>query len=657
MKYYLTTPLYYVNDKPHIGHAYTQVATDVMARWKRLEGNDVFFLTGTDEHGQKIERTAQAAGKEPKAFCDSIVPKFKDAWKKLDISYDHFIRTTDPEHEERVQSVMQTLFEKGDIYKGTYEGWYCTPCETYWTDLQLEDGKCASCGRDVEKLSEETYYFRLSAYQDRLLKLYEENPGFIAPDTRRNEVISRVSEGLRDLSVSRLKSSLSWGVPFPVDDRHTTYVWFDALLNYITGVQWPGGERFKYWPADLHIIGKDILWFHAVIWPAMLMALGVELPKRVFAHGFWTVEGEKMSKSKGNFLDPLEAIDNYGLDAFRYFLLREVPFGQDGDYSESALAQRNNTELADAVGNLVMRVVTLLNKYTEGKIPPRGKQEPGDGNFIQSLSIYEQASAKMEKQEFDKALDIIVGLARNTNKYIQDTKPWVLAKEDTDRLNAVLYNSAEAVRILAIYLDAFIPDSAAGIRKQLNVKPQLLKGAKYGFFEEGHEVGQAKVLFKKLEAKPRHAFERVDLRAARIVSVEDHPEADKLYVLRVDLGSGQRTIVAGIKPYYEPAELEGKTVAIVANLEPAKLRGILSEGMLLAAEKDGVVGLLSVGAEPGTQVIAEGIRPRAAKKISFKNFGKLNISVKGGKAFVDSLALSAGDKPVTCERVKDGKVE
>ena len=611
--FYVTTPIYYVNDVPHIGHAYTNVAADAVARYHRLKGEGVFFLTGTDEHGQKIEKASQEQGySSPKELADRVVVRFKKLWEVLNISNDDFIRTTEERHEEVVKHFVKKLMDKGDIYKGIYEGWYCISCETFFGESQLEvkDGKyvCPQCGKPVSKLSEESYFFKLSAYQDKLLKFYEENPDFVLPRTRMNEVVSKVREGLKDLSISR--TTTKWGVPIPGDPEHVIYVWVDALLNYISA---PGylsdPERFKtIWPADVHIIGKDILWFHAVIWPALLMAAGLEPPKRVFAHGWWTVEGEKMSKSKGNVVDPFKVVERYGADSFRYFLLREVPFGQDGDFSIKALVLRHNSDLANDLGNLAHRTISQIHKFAGGKIPAPGEETEAEKDLKKSLEeTLPKYHENFEVLAFHEALKAVWEFIDSVNKYIDTQAPWSLKKEGkTERLNTVLYYMAESVRIVSHLVEPVIPETAKKIRKLLKAPEGKFEDVLiWKVLEPGTEVEKSKPLFPRLEVekemKEAHIshsdktqeaeknyveyddFAKLDLRVATIKEARKVEGTDKLIKLTIDLGSEERTIVAGIAQFYKPEELPGKQIIVVANLKPRKLRGITSQGMLLAA--------------------------------------------------------------------------
>ncbi len=606
-KFYVTTPIYYVNDVPHLGHAYTTIAADVIARYKRLKGYDVFFLTGTDEHGQKIEKSARAKGMSPKELADSVVVNFKRLWERLNISYSHFIRTTDDYHERVVQEIFQRLYDKGDIYLGEYEGWYCTPCESFWSKSQLVEEKyCPDCGRPVERVKEKSYFFRLSAYQDKLLKFYDEHPDFVFPESRMNEIKSFVKMGLEDISISR--TTFRWGIPVPFDKEHVIYVWFDALFNYISGVGYgTDNEKFKkYWPADLHIIGKDILRFHAVYWPAFLMAAGFEPPKRVFAHGWWTVEGRKMSKSLRNVVEPNRLIDAYGADAVRYFLLREVPFGLDGDFSHKALAHRINGDLANDLGNLLYRVLTMTIKYLDGVIPEPTKDRDRQLEEL-SLKMLEEVDRFMDVQAFNRALEAVWEVIRAANRYIDVSAPWKLSKEGRkEELSNVLYNLLETLRLVAVVLYPFMPVKMAEMLEQLGCpsepKPEDLE---WGRIPVGGKVKKGRPLFPKLDEEEIarrveqeikegeemaqeigiEDFAKVKIIVAKVLEAEKVPKTDKLVKLVLDTGSGVRTVVAGVGAHYSPGELVGKKVLYLSNLKPKKLRGIESQGMILAASK------------------------------------------------------------------------
>ncbi len=502
-KFYVTTPLYYVNDVPHIGHAYTTVVADVIARFWRLQGADVWFLTGTDEHGQKMEKAAAAAGKEPIAFADEMVKNFTRLWKALDISYNDFIRTTEPRHEKVVLEIFDKLKKNGDIYKGHYEGWYCVPDESFWTDMQvIREGEkvlCPECRRPVEKLKEDSYFFKLSKYQKKILDHIKRDKHFIQPDLRRNEIVNFIKQDLRDLSISR--TSTKWGIPIPGDPKHVMYVWTDALVNYVSALGWPDGERFKkFWPADIHLIGKEILRFHVVIWPAILMSAGIELPKQIFAHGWWTVDGKKMSKSVGNVVNPLDVVKKYSVDSFRYFLLREMPFGSDGDYSEKAMAARHNSELADDLGNLVNRTVVLIEKKLGGTVKAVAKPDADLAPILKSTPI--KVAEALEKLQFNVALTEIWQLTAAANKYINDNKPWAI--EDSAVLAATLYNLLETVRIIAVLINPFMPSTSEKILRQLGIDGHNVHWSdaiKWGVLKPGADIRKDEILFTKVEAK------------------------------------------------------------------------------------------------------------------------------------------------------------
>lgn len=622
--FYITTPIYYPSDNLHIGHAYCTTIADSIARYRRAAGYDVFFLTGSDEHGQKIQRKAEEKGVTPLQYVDAIVANFKLLWEKLGISNDDFVRTSEKRHEKVVQEIMQKIYDQGDIYKKNYEGLYCVPCESYWLERQLIDGKCPDCGRPVEKMKEESYFFKLSKYQDQLLEYIEQNPDFIQPVSRRNEMINFIKQGLEDLCITR--TTFDWGIKVPFDDKHVVYVWFDALLNYFTGVGYGADdEKFKkFWPANLHLVGKEIVRFHTIIWPIMLMAMGVELPKQVYGHGWLVVEGDKMSKSKGNVIDPLSLIDEFGADAIRYFLLREINLGSDGNFSRDALITRINADLANDLGNLLHRTVSMIEKYHGGRIHKTAVADNLDDDLIslaaQTVESYQYA---MDNMEINTAIKSVWALISRTNKYIDETGPWLLAKDEAKaaRLQAVMYNLAEVLRIVAILIAPFVPHTSPKIYKQLGLAVPaefLLADAIWGGLPDGTMVQKGEPIYPRIEvneegvtvaaatkktavtAAPQKEkvepsvpeqkeeiaiedFAKIDLRVATILTAERVPKTDKLMKLSVKIGEEERTIVSGIAQHYTEEQLVGRNVIVIANLKAAKLRGIESRGMLLAA--------------------------------------------------------------------------
>jgi methionyl-tRNA synthetase len=628
--YYITTPIYYPSSNLHIGNTYTTVAADAIARFKRLTGYDVMFLTGTDEHGQKLQRIAEEKGVTPKEYVDVIVAGIKNLWNIMDISYDKFIRTTDDYHKEAVQKLFKQLYDQGDIYKGAYEGWYCTPCESFWTETQAVDGKCPDCGRPVEKAKEEAYFFKMSKYADRLIEYIESHPEFIQPESRKNEMINNfLRPGLQDLCVSR--TTFNWGIPVEFDPGHVIYVWVDALSNYITALGYNGEDTSlyeKYWPADVHLIGKDILRFHTIYWPIMLMALDLPLPKQVFGHGWLLFDGGvKMSKSKGNVVDPVILVNHFGVDAVRYYLLHEIPFGSDGIFTNEIFIRKTNSDLANDLGNLLSRTVTMIEKYFDGVVPAPKDIADVDNELIElALAAPSKVEKAIDDLKIPEALDYVWELIRRTNKYIDETTPWILGKDESQkgRLSTVLYNLVESLRITSVLISAFLPTTSEKINVQLNVGITTWDSiASFDGTSAGTKVSKGEVMFPRIDVEAKieelnkiveesrkasqkptmepikkeitiEDFEKIDMRVVKVLECVPMKKAKKLLKLKVDLGGEIRQVISGIAQHYKPEDLVGKYVVLVANLKPVTLRGELSQGMIIAAATEDDIKLFAV---------------------------------------------------------------
>ena len=647
-KFYVTTAIDYTNSSPHIGHAYEKILADVIARWHRLKGDETFFLTGTDEHGQKVEKAAKNAGKNPKEFADSLVKEFLQMGKSINLSNDDFIRTTEERHIKVCREIFSKVLEKGDIYKGEYEGLYCEGCEAFYLEKDLVNGCCPIHKKPLEMIKEESYFFRMSKYEKQLIEHIKKNKDFIIPRFTQAEVLNRLKDGLKDLSVSR--TSFKWGIPLPNDKNHVLYVWFDALLNYVSALGYPNGEKFKkFWPADCQIIGKDINWFHTVIWPTILMSAGIELPKTIFIHGFVNIAGQKMSKSLGISADPIKISKKYGTDPVRYFLIKEIIPGQDGDFSEDALVEKINSELADDLGNLLMRVLVLTEKNFEGRIPKQGKLEPVDEKLVENSAIVKEIDKLMENYECNKALERIWDYVRSCNRYLNETEPWKI--KEKERIGTILYNLVESLRIIGILLIPFIPETAGKILKQIGQKEGKLKDAKFSAKTSG-QVKRGEMLYPKIEKKEKDIIQKFDFRVAKVLSVENHPQAEKLYVLQIDAGKEKRQLVAGLRTHLRPDEIIEKKIVFIANLKPAKLRGIESNGMLLAAEKNGKVRLLEAEkSSPGDSVFI--INPEPEKQVTIEDFAKIKLEVRKRKVFYKGESLKTDKEDIVVD-IDDG---
>ena len=656
-KFYVTTPVYYTNSEPHVGSAYTTIAADVLARWNKLKGNKVFFLTGTDEHGQKVQETAEEKGLKPKEFVDKIAKKFEEVFKSLNCSNDYFIRTTNKEHEKEVQKILQELYDKKYIYKGHYESYYCVGCEQYLTESDLEDGKCPLHKRKPELRKEEAYLFRLSKFQDKLKNLIKTGKYCILPEKMRKEVITFIDNGLKDISISRLKEKISWGVELPFDKNHTCFVWVDAFWNYVSGLK-INKEFKKFWPADVQLMARDILRVHATIWPALVLATGNKLPKTLFIHGYFTVNGQKMSKSLGNVISPEYLIKEYGADALRYFLMRNIPFGQDGDFSEEALVARLNNELANELGNLVSRTLSLAeNNFKEIK---KSKIE---------LKINVKNIEKlMDNYELDKALNEIFKFIQSCNQYINKNKVWELDEKNKE---IKLYNLLEGLRVVSILLSPFIPETCEKINKQLKIKEGNLKDCKLGLTKK-YKVKKEGILFKKIEVKEppsgqvklekKLGFEDFDFRVGEVKGVKDHPNADKLYLIKVDLGKEHADdiqIVSGLKDWYSKEDLIGKKIIVLENLKEAVIRGVESQGMLLAALDGKKLSLLTAKKSRNGERVFLDLREKAKDEVEIEEFLKLKLKTKNGKIiYKDKFLRTEVEEVKLDKKIKDGvKIE
>ncbi|OVE74812.1 methionine--tRNA ligase [archaeon D22] len=666
--FYVTTAIDYASGNPHIGHAYEKVSADVIARWNRNIGRKVFFLTGTDEHGQKIADTAKEAGKEVQEFVDLKAERFKGLCRDLKITNDYFIRTTQNEHKRFVQEMLQKSFDNGDIYKGEYEGLYCVGCERYYKEDELEDGKfCPAHKKEVQKLKQENYFFRLSKYEDKLLELYKNNPDFISPKSKQMEIINRVKEGLEDISVSRNKEMLEWGIEFPFDSEHVTYVWFDALFNYLSAPTF-NDKAEEFWPCDVHIIGYDIMWFHTVYWPAFLMSCGYDLPNKVFSHGMiLDSEGHKMSKSLNNVIDPYDMIKKYGVDEFRFFVLALGTYGDDLNFGEEAFIEKINNDLNNDFGNLVSRVHTMITKYFDGSIPDVDNLEAVDKKLIEKMNFFEEFNSEMQSLRYNRAIEVLWSRIRDVNAYINETEAWKV--KDENRLKAIVNLLASCVKLFAEYVDCFMPEKSEKIFKQLS----LIKENSFEFkhLSVKEKIGVKENIFEKIKmekenqntsTKPESEvskFSKMDLRVGKIVEIKEHPDAEKLYIEKIDLGNGEiRQIISGLKDHYTTDELLGKKVIVICNLLPAKLRGEMSEGMILAADskETGQVGVVTTDEEIGSVVKLDSEEPAPEKEFTFDMFQKIKIKSTDNGVVSSNMTVVCNGKPVTVDRGIIGKV-
>ncbi|MCA9496568.1 MAG: methionine--tRNA ligase [Nanoarchaeota archaeon] len=670
--FYITTPIYYLSGKPHLGHAYTSIACDILARWNRNIGKNVFFQTGTDEHGQKVAKNAAIAKKNPKEFTEELLPEFKKQLEIMNISNDYFLRTTNEDHKKFVQEMLQKSYDNGDIYKGTYEGLYCIDCEQYYKeDELLENNVCPVHKKKVENLKEENYFFKLSKYQNKLLKLYEKNPEFLSPKSKAQETLNRVKEGLMDISISRNKKTLSWGIELPFDKEHVTYVWFDALFNYISGLKI--NNNFKeFWPANIHVIGKDIMWFHKVYWPAFLMSVDMKIPKKVFAHGWWTVNGEKMGKALGNVINPNQVAQKYGTDEFRYFLMSVGTFGDDLDFSEKLFSEKINNELNNDFGNLVSRVHTMTNKYFEGITPEVGLFNDIDEKYLSKLNIYEKFNSEMQELKFNTAIETLWTAIRETNAYINEVAPW--KENNKERLKTIIVILISSIKLFGEYIDCFMPEKAKKLRKQFNIK----KENKFVFeiIQSKIKLNEKENLFEKIKieknnedksnqinknnnnqnnnnSEKKEGFESLNLKVGKIISIENHPDSDKMYVEKIDLGEEEpRQIVSGLKSYYKLEEMKNKKVIVLCNLKAAKLRGVKSEGMVLVSETkdESQLGLLLSEAKIGTNLESNGKIANSESRVKVENFFKMDFKSDGEKVYFENKEITAEKKSLIIDR-------